>query len=118
MTVWRPADREIDAVHEAVAHAIRATIIPAAPVQSPPASADGIREVRLDDGRLVRMELFAQETKQEHRGPRLVLVYSVRGSVVVDRNGYAVSGQAVLDVVARAFLDVDCRLEAVGAVRP
>ena len=118
MTLWRPADREIDAVLEAVTHAIRATIAPAAPVQSPPASADGIREVQLDDGRIVRTKLFAQEMKQERRGPRAVLIYAVGGSVVVDRDGYAVSGQVVLDIVTRAFFDVDCRLEAVGAVTP
>ena len=116
MTVWRPASHEIDPVLEAVAAAARATILPVATIDTPPASADGIREVPLADGRRLRMVLSARELSQESRGGRAVIVYAVLGNAVIDRAGYSISGQAVVDVATRAFLDVDCRLESVGTV--
>lgn len=118
MTPWRPPTHEIDPLLEAVANAARATIAPTASINAPAPSSDGIREQRLGDGRLLRMQLSTQETQQERRGVTLAIVYALRGDAVVDGMGYRITGQAALDVVTRAFLDVDCRLEPVGAVTP
>lgn len=116
MTVWRPPTHEIDPLLEAVANATRATILPTASINAPPPSADGIRSQRLRDGRELRLVLSAQHVEQVQRGACLAVVYAVRGNAVVDGMGYRVTGQAVLDTATRAFLDVDCRLESVGAV--
>ncbi|MCC8955309.1 hypothetical protein H8B02_18245 [Bradyrhizobium sp. Pear77] len=119
MTAWRPATHEIDPLLEAVADAARATILPTASIDMPPPSADGIRSQRLRDGRELRLKLSTHCLGQEQRGPRAVLVYALKGSVVVDNGtGYGVTGRAVLDVATRAFLDVSCQLKHVGAVTP
>lgn len=119
MTVWQPATHEIDPLLEAVADAARATIMPTASINVSPPTADGIRSNRLRDGRELRLQLSTQCLEQRQRGPRTVVVYAVQGSAVVDdRAGYRVTGQAVLDVATRAFLDVQCRLESVGPVVP
>lgn len=62
------------------------------------------------------MQLSMQELQQERRGVSQVIVYAVSGNAVVDGMGYRISGRAALDIATRAFLDVDCRLESVGAV--
>ncbi|WP_027584629.1 hypothetical protein [Bradyrhizobium sp. Ai1a-2] len=117
MSAWRPATREIDPLLEAVANATRASILPTAWINAAPLSADGIRSQRLRDGRELHLQLSTQYLEQKQRGPRTVVVYAVQGNAVVDnRLGYRVTGQAVLDAATRAFLDVECRLESVGAV--
>lgn len=60
--------------------------------------------------------LSAQHMEQVQHGACQAVVYTVRGNAVVDGMGYRITGQAVLDIATRAFLDVDCRLEPVGAV--
>ncbi|MGY3133986.1 hypothetical protein ACVWZM_004668 [Bradyrhizobium sp. USDA 4501] len=114
--VWHPATREIDPLLEAVANTARATILPTAPINIPPPSADGIRSQRLRDGRELRLKLSTHPVEQEQRDPCAVLVYALKGNVVVDNTGYRVTGQAVLDVATRAFLDVSCQLKRVGPV--
>ncbi|WP_456639329.1 hypothetical protein [Bradyrhizobium sp. USDA 10063] len=102
---------------EAVANAVRATILPTASINVPPPTADGIRSNRLRDGRELRLQLSTQYLEQGQRDSRTVVVYAVGGNAVVDnRMGYQVTGQAVLDLATRAFLDVECRLESVGTV--
>ncbi|MFG3594397.1 hypothetical protein [Bradyrhizobium sp. RDI18] len=119
MAVWRPATHEIDPLLEAVANTARATILPTATINIPPPSADGICSQRLRDGRELRLKLSAHYLEQERRGPCTVLVYALQGNAVVDnRMGYRVTGQAVLDVATRAFLEVECQLEQVGPVMP
>lgn len=119
MTVWQPATHEIDPLLEAVANAARATILPTASINVSPPTADGIRSSRLRDGRELRLQLSAQCREQRRRGPRAVVVYAVQGSAIVDdRAGYRVTGQAVLDLGTRAFLDIQCRLEPVDPVVP
>lgn len=119
MTVWRPATHEIDPLLEAVAHTARATILPTASINIPAASVDGIRSQRLRDGRELRLKLSTHCLEQEQRGPATVVIYALLGNAVVDnRTGYRVTGQAVLDVATRAFLDVECRLEMTGPVMP
>ncbi|WP_426441386.1 hypothetical protein [Bradyrhizobium genosp. P] len=104
---------------EAVTNTARATILPSASITIPPPSTDGIWSQRLRDGREVRLKLSAHCLEQEQRGPRAVLVYALQGNAVVDNGmGYRVTGQAVLDVATRAFLDVKCQLEWVGPVTP
>ncbi|MGY8683194.1 hypothetical protein Q2941_36275 [Bradyrhizobium sp. UFLA05-153] len=104
---------------EAVANAARATILPTPMINMPPPSSDGIRSLLLRDGRELRLRLSTQHLEQRQRGPRTVVVYAIRGNAVVDnRTGYRVSGQAVLDLATRAFLDVECRLEQVSSVMP
>ncbi|WP_027522015.1 hypothetical protein [Bradyrhizobium sp. Ec3.3] len=117
MAVWRPATREIDPLEEAVANAARATILPTPTINVPRQSSDGIRTQLLRDGRELRLLLSTQYLKLQQRGPRAVVIYAVRGNAVVDKHiGYRVTGQAVLDVATRAFLDVECRLESAGSV--
>jgi hypothetical protein len=116
MTAWRPPTHEIDPLLEAVVNATRATIAPSASIDAPPPSSDDIRAQRLRDGRELRMRLSAQELQQVQRGVAPAVVYAVRGNAVVDGMGYRITGQAVLDIATRAFFDVDCRLESVGAV--
>lgn len=116
MTVWQPATQEIDPVLEALQHAARATIAPSASIGTPAPSASGVREVQIFDGRVLRMQLSAQPTQQVQRGVNTAVVYAVSGNAVVDRAGFRVVGQAVLDIATQAFLDVDCRLEPVGTV--
>lgn len=120
MTVWRPATHEIDPLLEAVASTARATILAtASSINAPAASVDGIRSQRLRDGRDLRLKLSTHCLEQEQRGPGTVVIYALRGNAVVDnRAGYRVTGQAVLDVATRAFLDVECRLEMTGPVVP
>lgn len=119
MTLWQPATHEIDPLLEAVANAARATILPTAPINVLPPAADGIRPNRLRDGRELRLQLSTQCLEQRQRGPRTVVVYAVQGHAVVDDcAGYRLTGQAVLDVATRAFLDVQCRLESVGPIMP
>ncbi|MGY0576278.1 hypothetical protein ACTGJ9_039115 [Bradyrhizobium sp. RDM12] len=104
---------------EAVANTARATILPTAWINIPSPSADGIRSLRLRDGRELRLKVSTHCLKQEKRGARAVLVYAVQGHAVVDnRMGYRVTGQAVLDVATRAFLDLECQLERGGPVAP
>ncbi len=119
MTVWCPATHEIDPLLEAVANTARATILPSSSINIPPPSADGIWSQRLRDGREARLKLSTHCLQQEQRGPWAVLVYALQGNAVVDNAiGYRVTGQAVLDVATRAFLDVECQLEWVGPVGP
>lgn len=119
MTAWRPAAREIDPLLEAVANTARATILPTAWINIPPPSADGIRSQRLRDGRELRLKLSTHCLGQEQRGPRAVLVYALKGNVIIDNSmGYGVTGRAILDVATRAFLDVSCQLKQVGHVTP
>jgi hypothetical protein len=115
-TIWRPASQEIDPLQEAILHAARATILPLAAISSPAPSGEGVRELQLADGRHLRMMLTAQQSSQETRNGRLVVVYGFSGNAVADHAGYRVTGQAILDVATRAFLDVSCRLAPVGAV--
>lgn len=116
ITVWQPAGDEIDPLQEAVLNAARATILPLAAINTPPLSSDGVRELKLADGRSLRLMLIAQQLSQETRDKRTVVVYGFTGNAVADRAGYRVSGQAVIDIVTRAFLDISCRLEPVGNV--
>ncbi|XIA63692.1 hypothetical protein ACFIOY_32285 [Bradyrhizobium sp. TZ2] len=104
---------------EAVANAARATILPAVSINIPSPSTDGIHSQRLRDGRELRLKLSTRCLEQRQRGPCTVIVYALLGNAVVDnRIGYQVRGQAVLDVVTRAFLDVECQLEQVAPVMP
>ncbi|WP_024508459.1 hypothetical protein [Bradyrhizobium sp. ARR65] len=67
----------------------------------------------------MRLKLSAHYLEQEQRGPCTVFIYTLLGNAVVDNcKGYQVTGQAVLDVATRAFLEVECRLEVVGPVTP
>jgi hypothetical protein len=117
MTVWRPPTQEIDPLLEAVVSAARATILPTASIDTPPPSSEGVRAVRLRNGQELRLMLSAQHLEQKQSGVRQVVVYAVNGNAVVDnKNGYRITGQAILDTVTRAFLDVDCRIESVGTV--
>ncbi|WOH63801.1 hypothetical protein [Bradyrhizobium sp. BWA-3-5] len=119
MTIWRPATHEIDPLLEAVANAARATILPSASINIPLPSADGIRSQRLRDGRELRLKLSTQYLERGQRGFCTVLVYALQGNAIVDNcMGYSVTGQALLDVASRAFLDVEFRLESVGPVMP
>ncbi|MGY3396413.1 hypothetical protein ACVWW6_009004 [Bradyrhizobium sp. USDA 3311] len=119
MTVWRPATHEIDPLLEAVANTARASILPAASINIPPPSADGVRSQRLRDGRELRLKLSSQYLEQGQRGSCTVLVYTLQGNAVVDDcMGYSVTAQAVLDVATRAFLNVECRLVPVGPAVP
>ncbi|MES5486691.1 hypothetical protein QMZ05_28395 [Bradyrhizobium sp. INPA03-11B] len=119
MTVWRPATHEIDPLVEAIANTARATILPTASINIPPQSADGIHSQRLRDGRELRLCLSTKYLEQGQRAFCTVLVYALHGNALVDSfMGYRVTGQAVLDVATRAFLDVECRLDPVGPVEP
>ncbi|WP_136626327.1 hypothetical protein [Bradyrhizobium macuxiense] len=119
MTVWRPASHEIDPLVEAIANTARATILPTASINIPPPSADGVHSQRLRDGRELRLSLSTQYLEREQRALCTVLVYALHGNAIVDNSlGYRVTGQAVLDIATRAFLDVECRLDPAGRIEP
>lgn len=119
MTVWRSATHEIDPLIEAICNTARASILPTASINIPPPSADGIHSQRLRDGRELRLSLSSQYLERRRREFGTVLVYALHGNAVVDRSrGYRVTGRAMLDVATRAFLDVECRLDAVGRPEP
>src|SRR5262245_25127184 len=115
---WRPASKEIDPLQEAVLNAARATILPTAAVNSPAPASDGVRALTLEDGRQVRIALTAREMSKETRNGRAQVTYAFSGNAVADRAGYRVTGEAVIDLTTRAFLNVSCRLEPVGSITP
>lgn len=119
---WRPLAREPTPLDEAVNAAIRATILPAVGSRVPPPDAEGVRVITLPDGRVLRIALRAEPSSRAAFGKRDAAFYAVSGNCVLDtgvaaeRRGYALSGQAVVDIATRAFLHVEHRLETVGAI--
>lgn len=117
MTTWRPASQEIDPLQEAILNAARATVLPVAAIKTPAPALDGVREIALPDGTVLRMSMAARSVGQETRNGRPLAFFEIAGNAVAGRSGYRVTGEAVVDLATKAFIDIRCRLESVGAVR-
>ncbi|MEW6122661.1 MAG: hypothetical protein AB1698_08595 [Pseudomonadota bacterium] len=110
---WGPPERDMEPLEKALSLAVRDTILayPAGNGGAP----DHWRDMRSEGAPLsVLLRIFPRETAS-HRG-RAALAYDVAGEAVVGRMGYRCEGRAVIDLKTRAFLDVACRLVAVGPV--
>ena len=118
---WRPATHEPDLVDDAIARAIRATIMPHAALAG--AAGDSHDGISLADGRRLRLSLRGEAVRQEQHAGRAAVVYEIEGHAVVERSsaagptervGYEVRGAAVLDLKTQAFLVVEHRLTPLG----
>lgn len=117
-TAWRPPESEISELEKAVLDAARRAVLPLAAIGLPPPDRDGVVEIGLADGRLVRLVVAAQPVGSGSRGGRAVVVYEVSGHGRVSdatrqrEAMFLVGGRAVLDRVTQAFLEVDVRVAA------
>jgi len=111
MPVWRPPTVEIDALEAAVADAARHAVLPLAEIGTPPPGADGVREIRLADGRRVLLALTADPVGAGAQGGRATLEFRLVGQGRIGERVFLVSGRAVLDRATRAFLDLSIALD-------
>ncbi len=113
--VWTPPEREIDSLTQGVLDAARATIMPIGEigvVRDP----GGWMIVPLKGGGEARVALEARAEGRRRVGSRDAVVYGFSGNASHGRQGYAVEGRATVDVATKAFLECECRLQAVGRV--
>lgn len=111
MPVWWPPTVEIDALDKAVADAARHAVLPLAEIGTPPPGVDGVREIRLADGRRVLLALTADPVGGGARDGRATLEFRIAGQGRVDERVFLVSGRAALDRATRAFLDLSVSLD-------
>lgn len=117
-TAWRPPESEISELEKAVLDAARRAVLPLAAIGVPAPDRDGVVEIGLADGRLVRLVVTAQPVGSGTHAGRAVVVYEVSGHGRVadaarQREAmFLVGGRAVLDRATQAFLEVEVQVAA------
>jgi hypothetical protein len=118
---WSPATHEPPLLDEATADILRSCVMPGLVAGFAPA-ADGLRVVRLSDGRMLHALAEAEALDQRDFSGRACIVYRVTGNLVVDggpgdstRQGFRLQGEAWVDIRTKAFLHVVHQLSHVGA---
>lgn len=117
-TIWQAPTQEPDLLSEAVTEAVRSHVFHLNPVGMTlePIPGTDWREIRLADGRIVRLALSTGPGEQTRFGIRASAAMRVSGEVAVDDYGYRLSADVVVDLATRAILACECRLESVGRV--
>ncbi|SFD12148.1 hypothetical protein SAMN05428997_11845 [Bosea sp. CRIB-10] len=116
---WQPPIRELDPLAALVHEAVRTQVFPGEAFGFHLVSVPGEswREAALPDGRPVRIRLSASPAAQTQRENRACAGIHVSGELVAGEMGYRVSADLIVDLVTRAVLACDSRLEAVGRTR-
>jgi hypothetical protein len=116
MSVWQPAKTSLDALPTAIHQLVRHLLIPGS--AEPPAvpDAEGWYVFTLAGGARAAVNLKPVVRSNRQWGPRAVLAYDILGQAMLDREGFTLTGLAVIDNATKAFLEVDCRLNPMGQV--
>jgi hypothetical protein len=100
------------AIHDLARHLLMPAVVP------PPArrGAEGWYTLVLGDCQRAAIFLEISPRAETKFGPRAALAYDVKGRATLETNGYLIAGDVLVDRATRAFLQVECRLEALGKV--
>lgn len=113
---WTPAKGEPALLEGAINDLARRLLMPNVfpPVGS--SELEGWRAIALADGRQAAVALEVRPTVDRQWGPRAAACYDLVGRATLDRDGFAIAGRVVVDMATKAFLEVECRLTAMGRI--
>ncbi|MHB8885010.1 MAG: hypothetical protein ACYC5H_07955 [Methylovirgula sp.] len=116
MSAWTPADKDQHplqaAIHDLARHYLMPTIVRAPAPRGP----EGWHSLVLSDGQRATIFLEIAARAEIKFGPRAALAYDIKGRATLEDNGFAFTGDVVVDRATRAFLQVDSRLQALGRI--
>jgi hypothetical protein len=78
--------------------------------------AEGWHTLALANGERAAIFLEITSRAETKFGPRAALAFDVKGRATLETNGYLIAGDVLANCSTRAFLQVECRLEALGKV--
>jgi hypothetical protein len=116
MSVWQPAKAGLDALPMAIHQLVRHLLIPGSAVPPAVPDSEGWYVFTLAGGRQAAVKLKPVVRSSRQWGPRAVVAYDILGQAMLDREGFALTGLAVIDTATKAFLEVDCHLNPMGQV--
>jgi hypothetical protein len=116
MTTWTPAEADLHPLQIAIHDLARHYLMPAIVRPPAPRGPEGWHSLTLPDGQRAAIFIEVAPRTQVKFGPRAALAYDVKGRATLESNGYLVSGEILIDQATRAFLKVDCGLQALGRV--
>lgn len=116
MTTWTPADKELHPLQTAIHDLARHYLMPSVVRPPAPRGPEGWHSLMMPDGQRAAIFIEVAPRTQVKFGLRAALAYDVKGRATLETNGYLVSGEILVDAATRAFLKVDCALQALGRV--
>lgn len=116
MTTWTPAERDLHPLQTAIHDLARHYLMPSIVRPPAPRGSEGWHSLVLPDGQRAAIFLEVTPRLQVKYGQRAALAYDVKGRATLESDGYLVSGEVLIDQATRAFLKVECALQALGRI--
>lgn len=116
MTTWTPAERDLHPLQNAIHDLARHYLMPSIVRPPAPRGPEGWHSLVLPVGQRAAIFLEVTPRLQVKYGPRAALAYDVKGRATLESDGYLVSGEVLIDQATRAFLKVECALQALGRI--
>ncbi len=116
MSSWTPADKALHPLQTAINDLARHYLMPSIVPAPAPRTAEGWHSFALPDGQHASVFLEIVPRAEIKFGPRAALAYEVKGRATLEINGFRIAGNLLVDRTTRAFLEVECKLEALGKI--